>query len=83
MFHERGESSAAESAYRRTITGYVTALHHGTSYRVLHAHDQAGHVLQATGTMDAWPTATTSAPYCWPSWLFSLRTHHHEPGFRS
>jgi hypothetical protein len=37
---------------RALLVGYVVAIDHGTSYRVLHAHGQAHYVLQATGTMD-------------------------------
>ncbi|MCU1685936.1 MAG: hypothetical protein JWQ81_6675 [Amycolatopsis sp.] len=37
---------------RTLLTGYLTAIDRGTSYRVLHAHGQARHIMLATGTVD-------------------------------
>lgn len=34
------------------ICGYVTAIEYGTSYRVVNAHDEVRHAMQATGTLD-------------------------------
>jgi anti-anti-sigma factor len=34
------------------LTGYVTAIDHGTTYRVVGAHGQAGDFLRGTGAMD-------------------------------
>jgi anti-anti-sigma regulatory factor len=34
------------------LTGYVTAIDYGTSYRVRHAHGQVRDVLRATGTKE-------------------------------
>lgn len=34
------------------VSGYLTAIEHGTFYRVVNAHHQVRRVLRATGTLD-------------------------------